>query len=200
MPRCAFVSARWAPRKRARRTAPPHPHMRSGVSLAGSEAVTPNGSRSRRIAILFLLTAVALGAVQFVLLRHVIPPPDGLMYFQVADQIQRVGYLKALPIHWSPLYPIYVVLLRHLLPSDGAAELTATSAGDAALLVLLCATAVFAFRSLARVCWPDDDRPRAAWVSYAGGLALYCAFALLRVGLRMPDALVTSIVIGGLWA
>ncbi len=159
-----------------------------------------NGSRSRRIAIFFVLTATALAAVQFVLLRHVIPPPDGLMYFQVADQIQRVGYLKALPIHWSPLYPLYVVLLRHLLRSDGAAELTATSAGDAALLVLLCAIAVFAFRSLARVCWPDDDRPRAAWVSYAGGLALYCAFALLRVGLRMPDALVTSIVIGGLWA
>ena len=156
--------------------------------------------RSSALVYVFVPIAIALGAVQFYLMRHVLPPPDGLQYFQVADQITRVGYLKALPIHWSPLYPLYVVATRALLPSDGARELTATSAGDAVLLVLLCLAATLAFLSLARLCWPDDDRPRAAWVAYAGGLAIFLAFAILRVGLRMPDAMVTSIVIGILWS
>ena len=156
--------------------------------------------RSRTLVYLFVLVALALGAMQFYQMRHTLPPPDGEQYFQVADQITRVGYLKALPIHWSPLYPLYIMATRALLPSDGARELAATSAGDAALLVLLCVTAAFAFLSLARLCWPDDDRPRAAWVAYAGGLAIFLAFALLRVGLRMPDAMVTSIVIAILWS
>ena len=156
--------------------------------------------RSRVWVGIVALLAAVLGAIQFYLMRHVIPPPDGLQYFQVADQIQRVGYLKALPIHWSPLYPLYVLATRALLPSGGARELTATSAGDAALLVLLCVVVAVAFASLARLCWPDDDRPRAAWVAYTGGLALFCAFALLRVGLRMPDAMVTSLVVAALWA
>ncbi len=156
--------------------------------------------RVRAVMTMLTLAALGVGVLQFYLLRHALPTPDALMYFQVADQIQRVGYRHALPVHWSPLYPLFVLVTRLVLPSDGVRELTATSAGDAVLLVGLCLAVVAVFASLARMCWPDDERPQAAWVAYAGALALFCAFALLRVGLRLPDALVTSLVVAALWA
>jgi hypothetical protein len=145
------------------------------------------------------VAAVGLAIVQYAALKETLPPPDALSYFEVADQIVRVGYRSALPVHWSPLYPLYSLGVRQLTGASIADELHVTAAADAALLVLLCVVAAVAFRSIGRLCWPQDSSSQRAWLAYACGLAIFCAFALLRVGLRMPDALVTSAAVALLW-
>lgn len=148
----------------------------------------------------FLAMAVVLALVQLQQMRNTMPPPDGIAYFEVADQIQQAGYGLGLPIHWSPLYPLYLLAGRAIVGGSLDRELLRTAAGDALLLVMLCVTVGVVFRSLARLCWPDTPAARRAWLAYACGLALFLAFALLRVGLRMPDALVTTLVVAMLWA
>jgi hypothetical protein len=143
--------------------------------------------------------AVVLATAQYAVLKETLPPPDALSYFEVADQIARVGYRSALPVHWSPLYPLYSLGARQLAGASIADELHVTAAADAVLLVLLCVLVAVAFRSIARLCWPQDASSQRAWVAYACGLGIFCAFALLRVGLRMPDALVTSAAVALLW-
>ncbi len=109
----------------------------------------------------FLVLAVTLALVQLYQLRNTMPPPDGIAYFEVADQIQLVGYARALD-----------------------RELFRSAAGDALLLVTLCVTVGLAFRSIARLCWPGTPaaghaedtllRRRAVWLVAAG-------FALVAV-------------------
>lgn len=147
----------------------------------------------------FIGLAVVLAALQLVTLRHTIPPPDAITYFEVADQISRVGYAAALPLHWSPLYPLYALAARRLGSASLNHELAVTAAADAVALVALCVIVVLVFRSLARLCWPDDQAPGRAWLSYAGGAGVFLAFGILRVGLRMPDVLVTCLAIITLW-
>jgi hypothetical protein len=147
----------------------------------------------------FLLLVMTLALLQLWLLHNTTPPADGLAYFEVADQIPRVGYGKALPQHWSPLYPLYLLAARTVAPAPLDRELWMTAAADTLLLVTLCVVVMLVFHSLGRLCWPDDPRPRLAWLSYGCGLAVFFAFAVLRVGLRMPDALVTSLAIATLW-
>src|SRR3990167_9453783 len=117
----------------------------------------------------FLSLALILAALQFVLFRQMTPTPDGTTYLEVADQIERVGYAKALSLHWSPLYPLYVVALRRISQAGLEGELALTALGDMLLLLVMCATVVAAFRSLARLCWPDSALTRRAWLSYAAG-------------------------------
>jgi len=143
--------------------------------------------------------AIAIAVAQYAALKNSLPPPDALSYFEVADQIARIGYRDALPVHWSPLYPLYCLAVRWLTGGSVAGELHVTAAADAVLLVLLCLLVAVAFRSIGRLCWPRDPDSHAAWLAYTCGLAILCAFALLRVGLRMPDALVTGAAIGLLW-
>jgi 4-amino-4-deoxy-L-arabinose transferase-like glycosyltransferase len=154
----------------------------------------------RRPIVGFLVLVVTLAFVQLYQLRNTMPSPDGVAYFEVADQIHQVGYAAALPIHWSPLYPLYVLAGRAVAGSGLDRELLRTAVGDAVLLVVLCVTVLVAFHSLARLCWPETPLARHAWLAYACGLALFFSFAMLRVGLRMPDALVTSFVVATLWA
>lgn len=154
----------------------------------------------RRFIVGFLALVVTLAVVQLYQLRNTIPSPDGVAYFEVADQMQQVGYGSALPIHWSPLYPLYLLAGRTLAGDTLDRELVRTAAGDALLLVVLCVTVLVAFGSLGRLCWPETPRARHAWLAYACGLALFFSFAMLRVGLRVPDALVTSFVVATLWA
>jgi hypothetical protein len=147
----------------------------------------------------FLLLILTLALLQLWLLQNTTPPADGISYFEVADQIPRVGYGKALPQHWSPLYPLYLLAIRTVAPAPLDRELLVTAAGDTLLLVTLCVVVMLVFRSLGRLCWPDDAAPRLAWLTYGCGLAVFFAFAILRVGLRMPDALVTSLAVATLW-
>ncbi len=147
----------------------------------------------------FLLLVLTLALLQLWLLQNTTPPADGISYFEVADQIPRVGYGKALPQHWSPLYPLYLLAIRTVAPASLDRELLVTAAADTLLLVTLCVVVMLVFRSLGRLCWPDDAGPRLAWLTYGCGLAVFFAFAILRVGLRMPDALVTSLAIATLW-
>ena len=147
----------------------------------------------------FVALAVVLAGVQFATLRHTIPPPDAITYFEVADQISRVGYAAALPLHWSPLYPLYALTARRLGSASLDRELSVTAAADAVALVALCVVVVLVFRSLSRLCWPDDRAPGRAWLSYAGGAAVFLAFGILRVGLRMPDVLVAGLAVITLW-
>ena len=147
----------------------------------------------------FLLLVSTLALLQLWLLHNTTPPADGIAYFEVADQIPRVGYGNALPQHWSPLYPLYLLAIRTAAPTSLDRELVVTAAADTVLLVTLCVVVMLVFRSLGRLCWPDAAGPRLAWLSYGCGLAVFFAFAVLRVGLRIPDALVTSLAIGTLW-
>jgi len=143
--------------------------------------------------------AVVIAGAQYAALKNTLPPPDSLSYFEVADQIGRIGYRAALPVHWSPLYPLYCLAARWLTSASVVDELHVTAAADAVLLVLLCGLVAVAFRSIGRLCWPRDPDSHAAWLAYTCGLAILCAFAVLRVGLRMPDALVTCAAVGLLW-
>ena len=119
------------------------------------------------------------------------PPADGISHFEVRQFAD--GYGKALPQHWSH-HPCIC------WPSPVFdRELLMTAAGDTLLLVTLCVVVMLVFRSLGRLCWPDDAAPRLAWLTYGCGLAVFFAFAILRVGLRMPDALVTSLAVATLW-
>src|SRR5437868_5626604 len=108
------------------------------------------------VAIASSMAAVALAIAQYASLKDTLPPPDALSYFEVADQIGRIGYRSALPVHWSPLYPLYALGVRRLAGASIADELHVTAAGDAALLVLLVVTVALAFRSIGRLCWPRD--------------------------------------------
>lgn len=154
----------------------------------------------RKLLVGFLVLAVTLALVQLYQLRNTMPPPDGIAYFEVADQIQLVGYARALPIHWSPLYPLYVLAGRTIAGGALDRELFRSAAGDALLLVTLCVTVGLAFRSIAQLCWPETPAAGHAWLAHACGLSLFLSFALLRVGLRMPDVLVTTLVVATLWA
>ena len=114
----------------------------------------------------FLVLVAGLALLQLRLLSNTTPPPDGIAYFEVADQIPRVGYGAALPQHWSPLYPLYLLAVRKVAPASIDRELLVTAAADALLLVALCVVVMLVFRSLGRLCWPDRDRLRLAWLSY----------------------------------
>lgn len=159
----------------------------------------PDSRGTRILVTTFLVLVAGLALLQFRLLGNTTPPPDGLAYFEVADQIPRVGYGPALPQHWSPLYPLYLLAVRTATPASIDRELVVTAAADALLLAALCVVVMLVFRSLGRLCWPDREALRLAWLSYGCGLAIFFAFATLRVGLRMPDALVTSLAIATLW-
>jgi hypothetical protein len=163
----------------------------------GNRARTQGGER--HLVAGFLSLALILAALQFVLFRQMTPTADGTTYLEVADQIERVGYAKALSLHWSPLYPLYVVALRRISQAPLEAELALTALGDVLLLLVMCATVVAAFGSLARLCWPDSALARRAWLSYAAGAGVFLAFAILRVGLRMPDVIVTILAVATLW-
>jgi 4-amino-4-deoxy-L-arabinose transferase-like glycosyltransferase len=153
-----------------------------------------------KLVVFLVVLGALLALMQFQQLKGTPPPPDGIAYFEVADQIPLVGYGRALPIHWSPLYPLFLRAGRAVFGGSIERELVRTAAGDAVLLVAFVVAIGLAFPSLATLCWPDAPATQRAWVGYVGGLALFCAFALLRVGLRMPDALVTSLVVATLWA
>jgi hypothetical protein len=142
---------------------------------------------------------MAIAGAQYAALKDSLPAPDSLSYFEVADQIARIGYRDALPVHWSPLYPLYCLAVRWLTGAAVADELHVTAAADTVLLVLLCLLVAVAFRSIGALCWPRDSESHTAWLAYTCGLAILYAFALLRVGLRMPDALVTCAAVGLLW-
>jgi hypothetical protein len=148
----------------------------------------------------FTVVAILLAAAQFALLRDTMPPPDAITYFDVADEIARVGYGPALPLHWAPLYPLWLLAARAVSSPRVEDELAVSAAADAVALIVLCVVVALAFRSLARLCWPGSAATRRAWVAYAAGCAVFFAFAVLRVGLRMPDALVTTLVVVALWA
>jgi 4-amino-4-deoxy-L-arabinose transferase-like glycosyltransferase len=160
----------------------------------------PESRRSVVVIVGFLSLVIFLALLQLRLLNITTPPADGIAYFEIADQIPRVGYGNALPQHWSPLYPLYLLAIRQIVPVPLERELLVTAAGDAVLLVTLCVVVILVFRSVGKLCWPDDTRSRVAWLSYGCGLAVFFAFAILRVGLRMPDALVTSLALSTLWA
>src|SRR4026207_521601 len=80
-------------------------------------------SKSGLVMATFLLLVMILGLLQLWLLHNTTPPPDGIAYFEVADQIPRVGYGKALPQHWSPLYPLYLLATRTVAPASLDREL-----------------------------------------------------------------------------
>jgi 4-amino-4-deoxy-L-arabinose transferase-like glycosyltransferase len=162
-----------------------------------TDRLAPRGARL--VVPAFLTLAGLLALLQLRWLHNTTPPPDGLAYFDVADQIPRVGYGAALSQHWSPLYPLYLLAVRTVTPYSADRELAVTAAADALLLLTLCVVVALAFRSLGRLCWPDQAGPRVAWLSYGCGLAIFFAFAILRVGLRMPDAIVTSLAVATLW-
>lgn len=155
---------------------------------------------STRILAGFMVFVAVIAAVQLSLFRDAQPAPDSVEYFEVADQMQRVGYARALSLHWSPLYPLYLLSARSISASPIEQELRVTAVADAVLLVALCAIVGAAFLSLGRLCCPDRDDSRNAWLAGACGLAAYFAFAVLRVGLRMPDALVTCMTVLIVWA
>ena len=148
----------------------------------------------------FALLVSTLAAVQFSAFRDLQPAPDSIEYFEVADRIQRVGYAHGMSLHWSPLYPVYLLAARAVAGSSLDREPGVTAAADAVLLVSLCATVAAVFLSLGRLCFPDRQDLARAWLACACGLAAYFAFSVLRVGLRMPDALVTCLAVVTLWA
>ena len=156
-------------------------------------------------------TAIGAGCVALAVIAALVqmrttgtatPTADSLAYFAVADQIAKVGYGPALPLHWSALYPLYLLLLRRLTAGQAIDELALTSAGDAVLLVAACGVTALALVSVASRCWPERPRVQASWVAAGCATALFLCFADLRVGLRMPDALVTSLAVAtvALWA
>lgn len=155
---------------------------------------------SARLLGAFMGLVCAIAAVQLVVFHHSQPAPDSIEYFEVADQIERVGYAKAVSLHWSPLYPLYLLAARRVTSLPIERELAVTAAADVVLLVGLCVVVGLVFSSLGRLCFPEDEEAGRAWLAYAGGLALYFAFGVLRVGLRMPDALVTSLTVLTVWA
>jgi hypothetical protein len=158
-------------------------------------------TRSLPIAVCGLLAlAVALAAVQLTAFGETVPAPDSIAYFEVADQVQRVGYAKALSLHWSPLYPLFLGGLRAAFPSPGDGELWLTAAGDAFLAVAVCLIVAAASFHVSRLCWPGSESRRRGWAVYTCGLALFFAFAVFRVGLRLPDVLVTCFVVAALWS
>ncbi len=148
----------------------------------------------------FIILAVVIAGAQLFVFVDSQPGADSIAYFELADQIQRVGYAQALPLHWSPLYPIYVLAARTIAGQTMASEAHVTLVADAALLIALCAIVGAAYASLARGCFPEWRDEARAWLACACGLALFFGFAVLRVGLRMPDALVTCVVTLVLWA
>jgi 4-amino-4-deoxy-L-arabinose transferase-like glycosyltransferase len=148
----------------------------------------------------FALLVGLLAVAQLSLFRHALPGADSIEYFEVADQIERVGYAQAMSLHWSPLYPLYLLAARRITALPIAREPAVTAAADAVLLVALCAIVAAVFVSLGRLCFRGRDASSRAWLAYACGLALYFGFAVLRVGLRMPDALVTSLTVLTVWA
>jgi 4-amino-4-deoxy-L-arabinose transferase-like glycosyltransferase len=148
----------------------------------------------------FALLVVVLAAAQLSVFRHAQPAPDSIEYFEVADQIARVGYGHAMSLHWSPLYPVYLLAARKIAALPIEHELAVTAAADAVLLVALCAIVASVFMSLGRLCFHDREASARAWLAYACGLVIYFAFAVLRVGLRMPDALVTCMTVLTIWA
>jgi hypothetical protein len=83
--------------------------------------------RERRMDVPLVLT---LALLQLWLLQNTTPPADGISYFEVADQIQRVGHGQALPQHCSPLYPLYLLAIRTVAPAPLDRELLVTAAGD----------------------------------------------------------------------
>lgn len=153
-----------------------------------------------RLFVGFMLLAVALAGTQLVLFRDVLPGPDSIAYFEVADQIQRIGYARALSLHWSPLYPLYLLAVRTITALPLSRELAVTTAADAASLVVLCAIVGAAFASLGRLCFPDRDDLSRSWLVCACGLSLFLSFGVLRVGLRLPDAIVTCFAVLAVWA
>jgi 4-amino-4-deoxy-L-arabinose transferase-like glycosyltransferase len=162
-----------------------------------------SGERMRRVtavAVATMLAAAAIAAFQLRAAYRTLPVPDSIAYFEVADQISEVGYGRALPLHWSPLYPLYLAAVRRVTRFDVSREVPATNAADALLLVLMCATVALAFRGIARLCWRDDHPSALAWMSAGGGLVLFLAFGVLRVGLRLPDALVATFAVAMVWA
>jgi hypothetical protein len=156
--------------------------------------------RSAWISCATIALAAGLAAVQLRSLTTSMPPPDALTYFDVADQIQRVGYARALPLHWSPLYPVVIVAMRLLFHVQPAQELAATARLDAACLVALSTTVVLMFAWIAGACWPDRASVRLVYTCAGAALGLYFAFGVLRVGLRMPDALVAPLALCAVWA
>ena len=136
----------------------------------------------------FILLTLAIAGTQLLVFADSQPGADSIAYFELADQIQRVGYAAALPLHWSPLYPLYVLAARTLAGQTMATEAHVTLVADAALLIALCAIVGAAYASLARRCFPDRRDAALAWLACGCGLALFFGFGVLRVGLRMPDA------------
>jgi 4-amino-4-deoxy-L-arabinose transferase-like glycosyltransferase len=147
----------------------------------------------------FILLAVVIAGTQLLVYADSQPGADSIAYFELADQIQTVGYAQALPLHWSPLYPAYVLAARTLGGQTIASEAHVTLAADAALLIALCAIVAATYSSLASRCFPDRRDAARAWLACAFGLALFFGFGVLRVGLRMPDALVTCLATLVLW-
>ena len=148
-----------------------------------------------------LALAGVVAGLQILAFHNVQPAPDSIAYFEVADQMQRVGYAQALSLHWSPLYPLYLLAVRLIVAQPLGRELLVTTVADAPLLVTLCGIVGLVFVSLGRLCFPDRDDSARAWLACACGLRrVLSPSACLRVGLRLPDALVTSLAMLAIWA
>lgn len=149
----------------------------------------------------FLVAALALAGAQTWALRETLPSPDTVEYFEVADQIVAVGYQRAMSLHWSPLYPLYLAAAAGALGRGLERELTVSVVGYAALLLLACTIVAFVVRSLGRSLWPDRDQSaRLSWTACGLGITLYLCFSLFKVSLRLPDVLVLCFVTLALWS
>jgi hypothetical protein len=118
---------------------------------------------SARLFSAFMVLVCLIAAGQLYVFYRAQPAPDSVEYFEVADQIARVGYAKALSLHWSPLYPLYLLAARRVTSGAIERELAVTAAADVVLLVGLCLVVGLVFSSTARGVrgW----RTRGDWLS-----------------------------------
>lgn len=141
----------------------------------------------------FFVLAFLLAATQVWVFQYALPSPDSIAYFEVADQIRSVGYVRALSEHWSPLYSLCLFAVKNLFLVPLEKELLAATVSFAVLIFLTAAAAWFFLFFLSKLLWRDESQAaeaRRPWMTYGLGLALFFLFVVFRVNLRLPDVLV----------
>ena len=182
----------------------PVSELQESTRLAGepAEPIAPVASANdarllKRLRRGFLVTAVALGGLQYWAHRHTIYP-DGLSYLEIAQAYLAGDWANAINAYWSPLYSWILALALWLLRPGAYWEFAVVHGVDFALYVC----AVVAFDFFLRRFAAEQGSPGPAPAAWVWRLFGYCLFLWAMIALPLPAATTPDILVAALsfWA
>lgn len=161
-----------------------------------------NNSFLRRLLIIFILFAMAFGALYMWSHRYAMNP-DGLVYLDLGDAIFQGGLSKAINACFSPLYPFLLGLVLYFLKPSPYWEFPVVHLVN--FLIYLFALGSFIFflfellkhhRVRATKVSRDGDTLLPEWALFVlgGTLFIWSSLNLICIWLVTPDMLVSAFV------